>query len=431
MNKNLFAPVPPMGWNSWDCYGASVNEEQLLSNARYMANNLKDYGWQYIVCDIQWSEPKTVYQAYSPFTDLCMDEFSRLIPAENRFPSSKGGKGFKPIADKIHAMGLKFGIHIMRGIPRQAVHRNTAIKGTDITARQIAKTYSICPWNTDMYGIDCSKEGAQAYYDSIFELYAQWEVDFVKVDDICASNFDKAKPYHAPDEVEAIHKAIEKCGRPIVLSLSPGPAVVEEAFHLSQNANMWRITDDFWDEWRLLLDMFSRCRKWYTHVRLGCWPDCDMLPLGQIALFDKNPDGTRGRKTRFTKPEQITMMTLWSIFRSPLIMGGDLNGNDDFTLSLLTNREIIEINQFSSGGHPVIDNDDFKLWACICSDGSTAVAVFNVKDEPAEREIDLSLLGIVKAKARALWNHCDLGEVTDKLVVTLEPHGAAMIKFSE
>ena len=163
MDKNLCAQTPPMGWNSWDCYGASVNEEQLLANARYMAENLKEYGWEYVVCDIQWSEPKAVSQAYNQFTELCMDEFSRLIPAENRFPSSAEGKGFRPIADEIHAMGLKFGIHIMRGIPRQAVHRNTAIKGSSATARQIAKPYSICPWNTDMYGVDCNRDGAQEY----------------------------------------------------------------------------------------------------------------------------------------------------------------------------------------------------------------------------------------------------------------------------
>ena len=431
MNKNLCAPVPPMGWNSWDCYGASVNEEQLLANARYMAEHLKNYGWEYIVCDIQWSEPFADSQAYHPFTELCMDEFSRLIPAENRFPSSSDGRGFKPIADKIHAMGLKFGIHIMRGIPRQAVHRNTALKGTNLTACQIAKPYSICPWNTDMYGVDCVKEGGQEYYDSLFELYAEWGVDYVKVDDICASNFIKGKPYHAPDEVEAIRKAIDKCGRPMVLSLSPGPAVVEEAFHLSQNANMWRITDDFWDRWDLLTDMFDRCKKWYAFVKPGCWPDCDMLPLGLMRLFDVNEDGSRGRCTLFTKAEQITMMSLWAIFRSPLMMGGDLNANDEFTLSLLTNSEIIEINQCSTGGHPVIDGDLFKLWACTCKDGSTAVAVFNLKDEAALCAVDLSLFGAEKASARDLWAHRDMGVFEGEIPVELDAHGAAVIKLGE
>ena len=128
LKKDTFAPRPPMGWNSWDCYGAAVNEEQLLGNAEYIRDNLKDYGWEYVVCDIQWYEPKATSNFYNNFTELCMDEYSRLIPAVNRFPSTANGVGFKAIADKIHAMGLKFGIHIMRGIPRQAVHQNTPIK---------------------------------------------------------------------------------------------------------------------------------------------------------------------------------------------------------------------------------------------------------------------------------------------------------------
>ena len=134
----------PMGWNSWDCYGAAVNEETVRKNAEFMAKHLKQYGWEYITVDIQWSAPNAKNHDYDPFTELCMDEYSRLIPAENRFPSSAGGKGFAPLAEYVHSLGLKFGIHIMRGIPRQAVHRNTAIKGSDKTARQIAKTSSIC-----------------------------------------------------------------------------------------------------------------------------------------------------------------------------------------------------------------------------------------------------------------------------------------------
>ena len=168
MNKNDFAKKPPMGWNSWDCYGAAVNEEQLLGNAEYMAKNLKQYGWQYVVCDIQWYEPKAKDNDYNNFTELCMDEYSRLVPAENRFPSSKNGAGFKIIADKIHEMGLKFGIHIMRGIPRQAVHRNTKIFGSNRTARQIAHHFSVCPWNTDMYGVDSRAEGEQRIHFSRF-----------------------------------------------------------------------------------------------------------------------------------------------------------------------------------------------------------------------------------------------------------------------
>src|SRR5690606_8397450 len=275
--KSMVAQTPPMGWNSWDCYGAAVTEDEVRGNAEYMAKHLKDCGWEYVVVDIQWYEPGAVSSRYRPFVPLCMDDYSRLVPAENRFPSARGGRGFKPLADYVHSLGLKFGIHIMRGIPRQAVHNGGRIKGTNVTARDIAHTNSICPWNTDMYGVDASKEGAQAYYDSLFELYAEWGVDFVKVDDIAASRLYGS---HL-EEIRLIRRAIDRCGRPMVLSLSPGPAPLEHADFFAEHANMWRMTDDFWDKWPLLLDMFDRCKKWEGKSRPGAWPDCDMLPLGR------------------------------------------------------------------------------------------------------------------------------------------------------
>ena len=234
MNKNDFAKNPPMGWNSWDCYGASVTEEDLIRNADYMAEHLKPYGWEYVVCDIQWSEPTADSTAYHAFAELCMDEYGRLMPSPNRFPSAADGKGFKPIADYIHSKGLKFGIHIMRGIPRQAVAKNVPIKGTDVHARDIAHTASICAWNSDMYGLNPVAVGAQAYYDSLFELYASWGVDFVKVDDICVvyRRINQDYDYSGREEIEMIAAAIQHCGRDIVLSLSPGPAMVEQADHL-------------------------------------------------------------------------------------------------------------------------------------------------------------------------------------------------------
>ena len=204
----MIAKTSPMGWNSWDCYGAAVTEDIVRQNAEFMAKHLKKYGWEYIVVDIQWYEPEAINHVYHPFTELCMDEFSRLIPAENRFPSAAGGKGFAPLAEFVHSLGLKFGIHIMRGIPRQAVHNNTKIKGTEKTAREIAKTSSICNWNTDMYGVDPEKEGARAYYDSIFELYKSWGVDFIKCDDICNTNVYPHNPYSARHEIEMLAKAI-------------------------------------------------------------------------------------------------------------------------------------------------------------------------------------------------------------------------------
>lgn len=229
-DNTSFVKTPPMGWNSWDCYGAAVNEETVRANAKFMAENLKQFGWQYIVVDIQWSNPIAQNHEYQPFTELCMDEYSRLIPAAERFPSAAGGKGFAPLAEYVHSLGLKFGIHIMRGIPRQAVHRNTAIKGTSRTARDIAKTSSICQWNTDMYGVDPEKEGAREYYDSIFELYKSWGVDFIKVDDIC-----RELP-HEESELVMLSESLRSCGRDMVLSLSPGAALLKRRSFTSRSA---------------------------------------------------------------------------------------------------------------------------------------------------------------------------------------------------
>lgn len=432
LKKDTFALTPPMGWNSWDCYGAAVNEQQLLGNAQYVADNLKDYGWQYITCDIQWYEPNAKSNFYNNFTELCMDEYSRLIPAVNRFPSAENGNGFKPIADKIHAMGLKFGIHIMRGIPRQAVHRNTAIKGTDKTARQIAQGFSVCSWNTDMYGINSRADGAQEYYNSLFELYASWGVDLVKVDDIANTEYKPHDPYSAREEIEMIRKAIDNCNRSMVLSLSPGPAVINEAFHLSQNANMWRMTGDFWDHWDKLYAMFERCEKWSPHVKTGCWPDCDMLPLGKIS---KNCSclGDRDRYTNFTPDEQKTMLSLWSIFRSPLILGGELRENRKEDLALITNRDILEINQFSSDNRQLLRTPEKAFWFCKDKNGNSVLALFNLSEEKSELTLPFEQYGIEKHcyKATELWSK--EAHLTDenKLSCFVEPHGCAVFRLEK
>ena len=424
--KDLAAPKPPLGWNSWDCYGPAVNEEQLLGNAKYMAEHLKPFGWEYIVCDIQWYEPEAgkYHWDYNRFAQLCLDEYGRVIPDPVRFPSAANGVGFKAIADQIHAMGLKFGIHIMRGVPRLAVHKRMKIKGTEISCHTIGHRNSICAWNTDMYGVDAEKEGAQAYYDSIFELYASWGVDYVKVDDICNVKATPWEEYSARREIEMIRKAIDKCGRSMVLSLSPGPAVLNEAWHLAKHANMWRITDDFWDNWPSLLEMFWRCERWQDHVKPGQYPDCDMLPLGRISITE---DG-KGHYTRFTKPEQITLMSLWGIFRAPLIMGGEMRDNDAFTLSLLTNREMLNVNQ--NGGTPLqlFRNDKAAAWLNFVGD-TPYVALFNLQDTQAEVAADFTEQLDDKAyTALEIWTNTETN-VQGTLAAGLEPHGAKLYKL--
>lgn len=423
-----FIKKPPMGWNSWDCYGAGVTEDELLGNAEFMRDRLKQYGYQYVVCDIQWYEPAAKGNVYNNFADLCMDEYSRLIPAVNRFPSSANGAGFKPIADKIHSMGLKFGIHIMRGIPRQAVHRNTRIYGTTAHARDIASQFSLCPWNTDMYGVDTEKRGAEEYYDSLFKLYASWGVDFVKVDDIANTEFSPQNPYSAEKEIEMIRAAIDRSGRDMVLSLSPGPAPLNKAEHLSENANMWRISGDFWDRWDKLLNMFSLCEKWYPYVKDGSFPDCDILPLGKLCI-DGSYMGDMGRDSGFTKEEQKTMMTLWAVFRSPLFFGGELRLTDNYTLSLVTNPEVINVNQNSEKPLFVYNKGGIAVWQTKI-ENCTAVAVFNLSDEENRHILKLSDLGIENVRAvRDLWARKDIPKCENDVAVSLEPHSSEFFEI--
>lgn len=406
----------PMGWNSWDCYGAAVTEDIVRKNADFMAKHLKKYGWEYITVDIQWYEPNAKTHEYTSFAKLCIDEYSRVIPAENRFPSSAGGKGFAPLAEYVHSLGLKFGIHIMRGIPRQAVYERTKIKGTDKTATDVAKTDSICAWNTDMYGVDPAKPGAKEYYDSIFELYASWGVDFVKCDDI-ARELPKEE-----SELIMLSDSLKNCGRDMVLSLSPGPALLEKAELYKQVSNMWRITDDFWDNWQLLYNMFERCEKWAPHNGAGHWADADMLPIGYIKQ-DYSPDIT----TRFTKDEQVTMLTLWSIFRSPLIIGGEMTKFDDFTMSLLTNEGILKMHRNARHSHQVwrrkMNGSEIVLWTAADAEGGQYAALFNIGENAADISVPLTELEIYEAKdITELWSNEAFH--ADNISADLAPHSA-------
>ena len=437
-NKNDAAPFPPMGWNSYDYYNTTVNEQQVRANADYMAKNLKKYGWEYVVIDIQWSDPDAGKRnkeniQYIPFSRFCIDEYSRQIPAPNRFPSSANGEGFKPLADYIHSLGLKFGIHIMRGIPRFAAHDHLPIKthdGSKITADMVANPYSLSKWNPDMYGVDGNSKYGQDYYDSIFELYAQWNVDYVKVDDICNTNMYPNNPYSAEKEIEMMAKAIENCGRSMVLSLSPGPAVIEKAHHYKTYANMWRITDDFWDEWRLLKAMFERCEVWQSHVGNGNWPDCDMLPMNVLGYGWGNmtsPDN-KGWKCKFTQEETRTMITLWSIFRAPLMIGTDLPQLDDFNLSLLTNEEILAMNKNSLPAYQASAscNDNVVTWISECENQTSYYeCLFNLSEE--EQTVKLNLTVSDKDNIRDLWEKKDLGA---KAEFKIAPHSCKALKIS-
>lgn len=364
-----WALTPPMGWNSWDCYGPTVVEDEVKANTDYMAEKLAVYGWEYVVVDIRWFVENDKAGGYNQTNPIYVyDEWGRYTPALNRFPSAANGVGFRALADYVHGKGLKFGIHLMRGLPKIAAEKKLPVKGTNgITCDMIASNDSACTWLRDNYKVDYRKPGAQEYYNSCFELYAEWGVDFVKIDDL-------SRPYHTA-EIEMIRKAIDHCGRPIVLSISPGETPLEKVEHVKTHANMWRTVDDFWDNWSQLNYQFQVCAKWAPYIAPGTWPDADMLPLGKISIR-----GERGeeRWTNFTRDEQYTMMNLWTIFKSPLMFGGDLPQNDKATDSLLTNRDVLYMHHYSANNRQLSKRDNHIVWAADDpANGDKFVALFN------------------------------------------------------
>ncbi len=431
--QDLLAPTPPMGWNSWDGYGTTINEAQVRANAQWMAEHLKAFGWQYVTVDMEWFVTNPTAEGNSKTFQYSLDHNGRYTPAVNRFPSAANGVGFKPLADFVHSLGLKFGIHILRGIPKQAVVNKLSIADSSYSVADGADSSDTCPWNFDNFGTNPAQPAAQAYYDSIAKLYAGWGVDLIKVD--CISSH----PYKG-DDIRMIRQALNKAGRPIVLSLSPGPAPTEKLDEMRKYAQMWRISDDIWDIWhndgpypKGLGDQFDNVAKWAGKSEPGHWPDADMLPFGRLGPA---PGWGAPRDTRLTHDEQRMLMTLWVIFPSPLMVGGDLTAADAWTLSLLTNPEVIAVDQHSSGNHPVINTDRAVVWLAQSASENGQhderyLAVFNRTESKTVLRYewkDLELAGKTY-KLRDLWEHKNLGEMR-ALTVTLPPHGSVLYRLS-
>jgi hypothetical protein len=414
-----------MGWNSWDSFGTTISEADFKANAQWFADHLKSFGWQYVVVDMEWFVTNPTPEGNSKTSQYSMDDRGRYTPAIQRFPSSAGGSGFKPIADYVHSLGLKFGIHILRGIPKQAAEKNLPIEGSAYHAADAADTSDTCPWNFDNYGLDATKPAAQAYYDSIARLYASWDVDFIKVD--CISS----RPYKG-DEIGMLSTALRNTGRAIVLSLSPGAAPLEKIDEMRKYANLWRISDDVWDLWHSTVDypqglgdQFPRIAKWAGTGQPGSWPDADMLPLGYLGPA---PGWGKARATRLTHDEQRTLVTLWCIFRSPLMIGANLPQSDPWTVSLLTNPEVIEVDQRTKDNHPVLSTSDTVVWEARSEAGDHHyLAIFNLDDHERNVHYSWSDLGFAQPprSLRDVWKRRDV-EVAPSLSATLAAHACLL-----
>ena len=418
-------PTPPMGWNSYDSYGASIKESEVVVQAQALKSTLQPFGWNTVVIDYRWYDPEDT-----------LDGNGRYLPSISKYPSATGTNGLKPLADQIHALGLGFGIHIMRGIPRTAVTANAPIAGSAYHAADAANTNDPCPWDQHMWGVNGGTAAGQAWYDALFAQYAQWGIDFVKIDDMLNNT---TKAYHQA-EADAIRKSVSKSGRAMVVSFSPGaddpswlPSSVAD---LNADADMWRIVDDFWDYNAItnLPGVFTAAGTWQASsgLAVGHWPDTDMLPLGYLG---PRCEWHASGETTFTHNDQVTILSLWSILPSPLIFGGNVQSlttdatTGPWTVALLTNEEVLAVNQDALGTHAkrIAQASSTEVWARDLSGGRKAVALFNRGTQDATVAVSFAQLGVSGTPAvRDLWNRADVTGMTTGISVNV-PYGAAMM----
>ena len=428
--KSHVASTPPMGWNSWDAYGLTIDEAQFRDNVKILAG-MKQYGWQYAVIDEGWYM-RDPFGANTVAQKFLYDANGLLVPVVSRFPSSAATSGFKPLADWVHSLGLKFGIHILRGIPKQVVDENLPVASSNFHAADAGDKSSTCPWSDANYGVQDNAAG-QAYYDSMIKRYAEWGVDYIKVD--CISD----RPYRLT-EIRQIAEAIHKSGRPMVLSLSPGPTALDHAAEVAKYAHMWRITDDHWDGWTYkdktgeypfgLSEEFDRIAEWNQYVRPGSWPDPDMLPEGWLG---PNPGKDKERHTNYTPEEERTEFTLWAISRSPLIFGGNLTKMDDLTKSMMTNKQILDLDQHAVDSGPALmplsegKPLPWRAWYITGHSNKSYAAVFNLSDGPLTLDIPWRSLHVTAKhhKAFDIWNQKQI-PAANALHIELPPHGCAV-----
>jgi MYXO-CTERM domain-containing protein len=408
---STLALTPPMGWNSYDSFIAAVKESDVVDAAKAMKTLLQPYGWDTVVIDYLWYDPEKT-----------TDSNGRWLPSKSKYPNANGDDGFKSLAAQVHALGLKFGIHLMRGIPRKSVTGSSPVADSTFTAAQAGNTGDTCSWDDHMYGVKADTDAGKAWYDSIYKQYAAWGVDFVKVDDMM--NPYGGNVLHS-EEVKAVHNSIVKTGRSIILSLSPGPNQTKDVAVLNANANMWRQVNDFWDTNGLssMTDEFTAAYNWSvtSGVTPGHWPDADMLPLGTIG----------NRACAFSHNQQVMVMTLWAMMPSPLMFGGMMTklGNDSWTLALLTNEEVLAVNQDALGNRAkrLSQQNNTEVWARDLADGRKAVALFNRGTQDATVSVTFAQLGVTGTPAvRDLWRKQDATGMTTGISVNV-PHESALL----
>jgi alpha-galactosidase len=452
--ETILAKTPPLGWNSFDSYGITIYEEVAMKEIDAFIQKFAPHGYEYFVIDNGWfASPETkMHEGYMMATadkpspkQVSIDAFGIPIPSPKFFPN-----GLKPLIDKLHAKGLKFGVHLMRGIPRIAVERNSPIKGTNYKAKDIFTTFDDCNWCTFMHGVDMTKPGSQEYYNSVFNQFAAWGIDFVKIDDV--TNF--------PAEMEAYAKAIEQCGRPMMLSLSPGGDSNVKYLDSYKKTNMVRTTPDIWDEQLSLERSFASMRKWQGLEQTGFWPDLDMIPFGELCILrraeveerDTNKTleefmGQMHHWCKFTENQKETFITQRAISASPIMIGGSMISMDEHSTKLLTSPEMLACVKNGVHGKLIHEENNVELWNAPLTNKQRQgfqeyvykagwVAFFNRSDKKQTVDVSWKLSSFMpngSYNLKDIWGNQSVTNYKkgDKLSIKIPENGVVFLKYSQ
>ncbi|CAN0929332.1 unnamed protein product [Linum grandiflorum] len=443
------AILPPRGWNSYDSFCWTISEQEFLQSAAVVSQRLLPHGYEYVVVDFLW------YRKLEPGASTnsrgfdVIDEWGRVVPDPGRWPSSEGGEGFSKVAEMVHSMGLKFGIHIMRGISVQAYDANSPIldiskgaayeeDGRKWTARDIGIKEKVCGWMPEGFmSVNTSLGAAKAFLTSIHHQYAaEWNVDFIKHD--CVFGDDLSL-----DEITFVSQILKQADHPVTYSLSPGTSVTPSmAKQISGLANMYRITADDWDSWRDVSSHFNVTRDFADAEMIGgsglqgkSWPDLDMLPLGWLT----DPDSNVGphRQSWLTPDEQRTQMTLWSMAKSPLMFGGDVRKLDNATFDIITHPVLLEIDHFSSNNSEFpLAAGGFRSWIATGRAGEIYLAFFNLNSTEKNAKVSVKVSEIAarvsrgrkvgSCEGREVWSGKDMGVMNESVSMAVDVHGCAL-----
>jgi hypothetical protein len=399
------ARTPPMGWSSWSTLRGAISESIIEAQAKVMHDQLAAHGYRYVNIDAGWTAG--------------VDQYGRSTWNTTKFPD-----GIPAVAQYVHKLGLKFGIYLVPGVPKAALDANSPIKGTPYHVKDVIDPTQ--PGNTAADGsgkLDFSKPGAVAYVQSQADLLASWGVDYIKMDFVGPGGGRVATDNRT--DIQVWRQALDATHRPIHLELSNSLSF-DNAAVWQKYSNGWRIEGDIecyshcvgLTNWAVRASLrFDDVPKWVPFAGPGHWNDLDSLEIGNGATDGLSPD------------EKQSVMTLWAIESSPLLLGTDLTKLVPDDVKMITNDEVIAVDQAGHPAHPLSQASKQQVWVSDNHNGSFTVALFNLADTPATVTANWNDLAPHRnlAFVRDLWAHKNLGPVWKSFSATLAPHASRLL----